>query len=138
LGRRMHEDAYVQELGDDGGRGYLDEDDVVEADAIERVEQREATLDLMRFDHALEDVLDSDTLALACQVVRDGEDGTKIVGRVAPFSNKGVIDISARVGARERQRVIIHVHSAARKQSLKSSQRMMVPILNAPRIGSSW
>ena len=30
--------AYVQELGDDGGRGNLDEDDVVEADTVERVE----------------------------------------------------------------------------------------------------
>ena len=30
------------------------------------------------------------------------------------------------------------LHSAARKQSLKSSQRIMVPILNAPRMGSSW
>jgi hypothetical protein len=74
---------------------------VVEADAIERVEQREATLDLVRFDHALEDVLDGDALALACQVVRDGEDGTEIVGRVAPFNSKGIVVISVGVGARE-------------------------------------
>jgi hypothetical protein len=73
---------------------------VVEADAIERVEQREAALDLVRFDHALEDILDGDALALACQMVRDGEDRTEIVGRVAPF-NKRVIVISVRVGARE-------------------------------------
>ena len=56
---------HVQELGDDGGRGYLDEDDMVEPDAVERVEQREAALDLMRLDHALEHVLHSDVLALA-------------------------------------------------------------------------
>jgi hypothetical protein len=73
---------------------------VVEADAIERVEQREAALDLVRFDHALEDILDGDALALACQMVRDGEDSTEIVGRVAPF-NKGIIVISVGVGARE-------------------------------------
>ena len=97
----MHEDAYVQELGDDGGRGYLHKDDVVEADAIERVEQREATLDLVRFDHALEDVLDGDALALACQVVRDGKDGTEVVGRVAPCNNMGDVLISVRVGARK-------------------------------------
>jgi hypothetical protein len=78
----------VQELGHDGGRGDLDEDDVVEADAVERVEQREATLDLVRFDHALEDILDRDALALARQVVRDGEDRPEIVGRVAPWEKK--------------------------------------------------
>jgi hypothetical protein len=31
-------ERYEQELGDDGGRGDLDEDDVIEADAVERVE----------------------------------------------------------------------------------------------------
>ena len=77
----------VQELGHDGGRGDLDEDDVVEADAVERVEQREAALDLVRFDHALEDVLDGHALTLACQVVRDGEDSSEIVGRVSPWNN---------------------------------------------------
>src|SRR5229473_464826 len=66
---------YAQELGDHGSRGYLHEDDMVEANAIERVEQREATLDLVRFDHALENVFDGDAFVLACQVVRDGEDG---------------------------------------------------------------
>ena len=73
---------------------------MVEAGAIERVEQREATLDLVRFDHALGDVLDDDVLTLACQVVRDGKDGTAIVRRVAPFNNnKAVVDvISAGVG----------------------------------------
>lgn len=76
--------AYAQELGDDCGRGNLDKDDVVEADAVERVEQREATLDLVGFDHALQDVLDGDALTLACQVIRDGEDGSEIVGRVSP------------------------------------------------------
>jgi len=57
---------------------------VVEADAIERVEQREAALDLVRFDHALEDVLNGDVLALAREMVRDGKDGAEVVGRVAP------------------------------------------------------
>ncbi len=57
---------------------------MVEADAIERVEQREAALDLVRFDHALEDVLNGDVLALAREMVRDGKDGAEVVGRVAP------------------------------------------------------
>jgi hypothetical protein len=42
----------------------------------------------VRFDHALEDVLDRDALALARQVVRDGEDRPEIVGRVAPWKKK--------------------------------------------------
>ena len=77
---------------------------MVEADAIERVEQRKATLDLVCLDHALKDVLDSDTLALTCQVVRDGKNGTEVVGRVAPF-NKAVVVTSAGVWGRGRQRV---------------------------------
>jgi hypothetical protein len=63
-GTGVHGD--VQELGHDGGRRNLDEDDVVEADAVEGVKQREDALDLIRFDHALEDVFDRDVLALAC------------------------------------------------------------------------
>ncbi len=59
---------------------------MVQADTIERVEKREATLDLVRFDHALEDVLDGDALARACHVVRNSEDGTEIVGRVSPWN----------------------------------------------------
>jgi hypothetical protein len=78
----------VQELGHDGGRGDLDEDDVVETDTVERVEQREAALDLVRFDHALEDVLDRDGLAFTRQVVRDGEDGPEVVGWVAPWKER--------------------------------------------------
>ena len=66
---------------------------MVEADAVERVEQREATLDLVRFDHALQDVLDGDALTLACQVVRDGEDGSEIVGRVPPWNSVVVISV---------------------------------------------
>jgi hypothetical protein len=60
-------------------------------------------LDLVRFDHALEDVLDGDALALARQVVRDGEDGTEIVRRIAPFNNKRVVSVSVGVGPRGRE-----------------------------------
>ena len=84
----LDEDAYIQQLGDDGGWGHLYENNMVKANMIEWVEQCEATLDLVCFDHALENVLDGDALALACQVVRDGEDGTEIVGRVAPLKTR--------------------------------------------------
>ena len=63
---------------------------MVESDAVERVEEGEAALDLVRFDHALEDVLDRDAFALARQVVRDGEDGPEIVGWVTPCKGRWV------------------------------------------------
>jgi hypothetical protein len=78
-------DAYVQELGDDNSRGYLHENNVVEVDRIERVESCEATLNPLCFDYAIKDVLDSDGLALACQVVHDSEDGTEFVRWVCPL-----------------------------------------------------
>ena len=90
----------VQELGDDGSRGDLDQDDVIESDAVERVEQREAALDLVRFDHALEDVLDRDVFALARQVVRDGEDCPEIVGWVAPCKETMNVVLAIELGAR--------------------------------------
>jgi len=40
----------------------------------------------MHFDHALEEVLDDNTLALACHVVDDGKNGTKVVGQVPPLN----------------------------------------------------
>ena len=105
---------------------------MVEADTVERVEQREAALDLVRFDHALEDVLDRDGLALTRQVVRDGEDGPEVVGRVPPWKERRCYLL-----AMWKRRDGDTLHSAARKQSLKSNQRTIVPMLNAPRIGSS-
>ena len=78
-------DAYVQELGDDNSRGYLHENNVVEANRIERVESCKATLNPACFHHALRDGLDSDALVLACQVVHNSEDGTEFVRRVRPL-----------------------------------------------------
>ena len=51
---------------------------------VEQVEQCKAALDLMCFDHALEDVPNSDVLALMHKVVCNSEDGPEIVGWVAP------------------------------------------------------
>ena len=65
---------------------YLHENNVVETDRIERVESCEATLNPVCFDHALKDVLESDALALACQVVHDSEDSTEFVRRVCTFN----------------------------------------------------
>ena len=78
----------VQKLGHYRGGRDFDKDDVVEADAVERVEQRKTALYLVRFDHALEDVFDGDMLALARKVVSDGKNGSEIVGRVAPLEQR--------------------------------------------------
>ena len=71
----------AEELGDDGGGGELDEDDVVESDAVERVLERHAALDLVRHDHRAEDVLDGEGSLASGDVgardpVGDGHDGS--------------------------------------------------------------
>jgi hypothetical protein len=74
----------AEHLGHNGGGGDLDEDDVIETNAIEGVEEGERALDFMGFYHAFEDVFDSEGLALAGQMVGDGEDGTQVIRRVSP------------------------------------------------------
>jgi hypothetical protein len=74
-------------------------------------------LNLMCFNYTLEDVLDSDVLTLACQMVHNGKDGTEIVGRVAPFNNKGVV-ISVRVGARETEGTVGDKHTFCSKKAV--------------------
>lgn len=84
---------------------------MVEADTVKRVEKCEAALDLVRFDHAFEDVLNRHALALARQVVRDGEDGSEIVGRVAPLekneSNGTIINLGGGGSTRSNARTYI-------------------------------
>lgn len=43
----------IQELADNSGTGDLHQNDVVQADAVVRVEKREAALDLVSLDHSL-------------------------------------------------------------------------------------
>ena len=64
---------------------------MVESDAIERVQEGKATLDLVRLDHTLENVVDGDTLSFARQVIGDGENGAKVVRRVAPLSSQETV-----------------------------------------------
>lgn len=90
----------AEHLGDDGGGGNLDEDDVVEADLVVRVEESEAALDLVGLDHALEDVTDGELLAVGevaaglvgtGDPVGDGEDGAKVVRGVAPLGSEPAV-----------------------------------------------
>lgn len=87
-------------LGDDGGRGKLDEDNVVQADLIERVLQRHAALDLVGADHSLQDISDLEDLAVAevaaglvgsCDPVGGCEDGTQVVGGVTPLGGQPAV-----------------------------------------------
>ena len=57
----------------------LDEHDVVETNAVERVQQGETALDLVGLDHGLENVAHRDRLALAGEMISDGENGAKVV-----------------------------------------------------------
>ena len=90
----------AEHLGDDGSGGDLDEDDVVETNAVERVEEGEAALDLVGLDHALEDVTDGEGLAAgnvatglvgAGDPVGNGEDGTEVVRGMAPLSGEPAV-----------------------------------------------
>jgi predicted restriction endonuclease len=69
----------LQHLGDHGRGRDLDKDDVIKTDAVERVQQRQAALDLVGLDHAFKDIFDSHVLTGAGKVVRDGEDGAQVV-----------------------------------------------------------
>jgi hypothetical protein len=70
---------HLQKLGDDCGTRNLDEDDMVETNAVERVEQSKTTLNFVRFDHAFEDVANGQRLSLASQVVRNGKNSAQVI-----------------------------------------------------------
>ena len=81
----------TEQFGDNGSRSDFDEDDVVETDAVERIEQSQSTLNLVCFDHRLEDVLHREVLSGACKVIRNSENGSQIVRRVSPFCGKETV-----------------------------------------------
>lgn len=87
-----------QQLGNDSGSGNLDENDVIEAYAVEGVFEGETALDLVCLDHGLQDVLDLgcwETLGLVgtSEPVCHGEDPAEIVGGVAPLCGEPAVVI---------------------------------------------
>lgn len=74
----------AQELGHNGGGGDLDQDDVVETNAVVGVKKGESSLDLVGLDHGLKDVVDGEGLTLAGEVVGDSQDRTQVIRWVAP------------------------------------------------------
>lgn len=92
--------AEAQHLGDNGGRGDLDQDNVVKTDLVIRVEEGQAALNLVGLDHALEHVSDGEDLAAsqvaaglvgAVDPVSNGQDGTQVVRGVAPFGGQPAV-----------------------------------------------
>lgn len=90
----------AEELGDDGGGGDLDEDNVVKTDLVEGVEESQAALDLVGLDHGLENLFDGDDLAVAKvstgtvgagNPVGDSENGTQVVRWVTPLSGQPAV-----------------------------------------------
>ena len=60
---------------------------MVEADTVERVEQRDATLDLVRFDHPVQEITDGEVaFSGSRQVIRNGKDGAEVVRWVSPWA----------------------------------------------------
>lgn len=74
----------LQHFANHRGRSNLDEDDVIQSNAIERVQECKLALNLVGFDHALQNVLDSHRLSLPREMISDGKNSTKVVGRVSP------------------------------------------------------
>lgn len=52
---------------------------MVETDAVERVQEGKAALNLVRLDHALENVVDRQGLTLPREMICNCEDGAKVV-----------------------------------------------------------
>jgi hypothetical protein len=90
----------AEHLGDDGGRGDLDEDNVVKTDLVVRVEESQAALDFVSLDHGLENILDNKGLAASevttslvgtVDPVSDSEDSAQVVRGVTPLSSEPAV-----------------------------------------------
>lgn len=63
---------------------------MVETDTVERVQEGEATLNLVRLDHAFEDVADRQRLTLPREMVGNRENSAEVVRWVTPYSIQSV------------------------------------------------
>lgn len=82
---------HLQKFGHDGGTCDLDKNDVIQAYAIEGIQEGKLALYLVGLDHGLEYVTDSQHLALARQVICDRKDGTQVVRRVPPLCREPAV-----------------------------------------------
>ena len=107
-----------EHLRDDGGRGDLHQHDVVEADLLKLFSSAMHALDLVRLDHRGEHVAHRERRA--CPPPRRCARASRPSARMPPRLSDG------------------WPHSAASQVSLKSSQRIIAPMLKAACTGSSW
>jgi hypothetical protein len=87
-------------LRDDCGGSKLDQDNVVQADLVERVLQRHAALDFVCPDHSLKNIPDLEDLSVsevatslvcACDPVSGCEDGTQVVRWMTPLGGQPAV-----------------------------------------------
>lgn len=85
----------VEHATGDGSGGNADEDDVVEADAVEAVFEGEDALDFVSLDAPVEDVADGEGLfGATMKVVGEADDAPEVVGGVPPFGREpGVVEV---------------------------------------------
>ena len=87
----------AEQVRRDRGARDAHEQDVIEADAVEAVIQREHALDLVRLDHRGQHVAHRErerATPAAARVVRDGEDRAEVVGRMTPLGREpGVVEV---------------------------------------------
>jgi len=57
---------------------------VIQTDTVVAIQEGKATLNFVRLDHALEQVLDSELLTLPRQIIRNGQDGTQVIRGMSP------------------------------------------------------
>ncbi len=102
-GERERVDGLVareaEQLADDGGGRDLDENNVIEADLVEGVLERDAALNLVGLDHGGEYIAHGERRAAfgdrrAREPVGCGEDAAEIVGGMAPLGGEpGVVEV---------------------------------------------
>ncbi len=89
----------AQHLCDHGGGSHLDQNHVIQTDLVERVFQRDTTLNFVRLNHAGQHGLHAQGLlarshGIARQPISSGQNAAQIVGRMTPFgSQPGVIEV---------------------------------------------
>jgi hypothetical protein len=76
--------AKAEKLRNDGCGGNFDENDVVETNTVEGIQESEPTLNFMGLDHGLKDIMDGKWPSLTSKMVRDSQDGAKVVGWMTP------------------------------------------------------
>ena len=74
----------AKQFRNNGCRSNLDQDNMIEADSIERIEKRERPLNLVGFDHCLEHIANGEGLALPAKMISDSEDSAKVIRRMTP------------------------------------------------------